>query len=57
MVLGDNMIKVMLNNGLVNSLIVIEKNRTILENTRVPLELSNKFRKNTKKEVHMRQML
>ena len=43
------MIKVTLNNKLVNSLIEIEKNKTILENTKVPIELSNKFRKNTRK--------
>ena len=49
MLLGDNMIKVILNNELVNALIDIEKNRTILENTKVPVELSNKFRKNTRK--------
>lgn len=43
------MIKVNLNNKLLNSLIDIEKNKTILENTKVPVELSNKFRKNTRK--------
>ncbi len=43
------MIKIKLNNNLLNSLIDIEKNKTILENTKVPVELSNKFRKNTRK--------
>ena len=43
------MIKIKLNNNLLNSLIDIEKNKTILENTKVPIELSNKFRKNTRK--------
>lgn len=43
------MIKVSLNNALLNALLDIEKNKTILENTKVPLELSNKFRKNTRK--------
>lgn len=43
------MIKVFLNNKLLNSIIEIEKNKTILENTKVPIELSNKFRKNTRK--------
>ena len=45
----DSMIKISLNNKLLNSLIEIEKNKTILENTKVPIELSNKFRKNTRK--------
>ena len=43
------MIKVFLDNKLLNSIIEIEKNKTILENTKVPIELSNKFRKNTRK--------
>ena len=43
------MIKVILNNNLLNSLIEIERNKTILEKTKVPTELSNKFRKNTRK--------
>ena len=43
------MIKVTLNNSILKTLIEIEKNKIILENTKVPLELSNKFRKNTKK--------
>lgn len=43
------MIKVSLNNDLLNALLDIEKNKTILENTKVPVELSNKFRKNTRK--------
>ena len=43
------MIKITLNNQLLNSLIKIEQNKTILENTKVPIELSNKFRKNTRK--------
>lgn len=43
------MIKIKLNNNLLSSLIDIEKNKTILENTKVPVELSNKFRKNTRK--------
>ena len=47
--MGDIMIKIILNNQLLNSLIKIEQNKTILENTKVPVELSNKFRKNTRK--------
>ena len=43
------MIKIAINNELLKSLIEIEKNKTILENTKVPVELSNKFRKNTRK--------
>ncbi|MBO4623283.1 MAG: Fic family protein [Bacilli bacterium] len=43
------MIKVSLNNDLLTCLIEIEKNKIILENTKVPVELSNKFRKNTRK--------
>lgn len=43
------MIKVTLNNDLLNALLDIEKNKTILECTKVPVELSNKFRKNTRK--------
>ncbi len=43
------MIKAFLDNKLLNSIIEIEKNKTILENTKVPIELSNKFRKNTRK--------
>ncbi|MCH5179600.1 MAG: Fic family protein [Erysipelotrichales bacterium] len=43
------MIKIDLNNRLLKSIIEIEKNKTILENTKVPIELSNKFRKNTRK--------
>ena len=43
------MIKMTLTNDLLRSLIEIEKNKTILENTKVPVELSNKFRKNTRK--------
>lgn len=43
------MIKINLNNYLLNALIEIEKNKTILESTYVPVELSNKFRKNTRK--------
>lgn len=41
------MIKAILNNDLLNLLIEIEKNKTLLEETKVPVELSNKFRKNT----------
>ena len=47
--MGDNMIKIALNNDLLKSIIDIERNKTILENTKVPIELSNKFRKNTRK--------
>ena len=43
------MIKIKLNNQLLNSLFKIEQNKTILENTKVLVELSNKFRKNTRK--------
>ena len=37
--MGDIMIKIILNNQLLNSLIKIEQNKTILENTKVPVEL------------------
>ena len=43
------MIKAFLDNKLLTAIIEIEKNKTILENTKVPVELSNKFRKNTRK--------
>ena len=43
------MIKVCLDNKIMNYIVEIEKNRFILENTKVPVELSNKFRKNTRK--------
>lgn len=41
------MIKAALNNELLNLIIEIEKNKNTLEETKVPVELSNKFRKNT----------
>ena len=44
------MIKVNLTNTILDYIIEIEKNKTILESTKVPLELSNKFRKNTRKK-------
>lgn len=47
--MGDIMIKITLNNQLLNSIIKIEQNKIILENTKVPVELSNKFRKNARK--------
>ena len=43
------MIKINITNELLNTLIEIEKNKLILENTKVPVELSNKLRKNTRK--------
>ena len=43
------MIHISLTNKLMNKLIEIEKNKVLLENTKVPVELSNKFRKNTRK--------
>ena len=47
--MGYTMIKIALSNELLKCLINIEKNKNILENTKVPFELSNKFRKNTRK--------
>lgn len=44
------MIKAILTNYILNSLLNIEKNKTILENTKIPTILSNRFRKNTKKK-------
>lgn len=44
------MIKVILTNYILNSLLNIEKNKIILENTKVPTILLNRFRKNTKKK-------
>ena len=43
------MIKVVLTNEILNSLLLIEKNRTALEQVSVPVSLSNKLRKNTRK--------
>ncbi len=43
------MIKIKLTNATLDAIIKIEKNRLLLENTFVPVELSNKFRKNTRK--------
>lgn len=47
------MIKVKLDNDILNSILDIEKNKNSLDLVRIPINLSNKFRKNTKKEVHM----
>lgn len=44
-----NMIHISLTNELLNKLIEIEKNKVLLENTKMPVGLSNKFRKNTRK--------
>lgn len=43
------MIKVELDNGILNSIIEIEKNKNSLDLVKIPINLSNKFRKNTKK--------
>lgn len=43
------MIKIALNNSLLKSLIEIEKNKAFLEKTKIPINLSNRFRKNTMK--------
>ena len=43
------MIKVKLDNGILNSIIEIEKNKNSLDLVKIPINLSNKFRKNTKK--------
>lgn len=43
------MIKVQIDNEILNILINIEKNKEILNTVEIPLSLSNKFRKNTKK--------
>lgn len=44
------MIKINITNEILNKIIEIENNKTILENTRVPVNLQNIFRKNTKKK-------
>ena len=43
------MIKVKLDNGILNTIIEIEKNKNSLDLVKIPINLSNKFRKNTKK--------
>lgn len=43
------MIKVKLNNDILNSILEIEKNKNTLDLVKIPINLSNKFRKNTKK--------
>ena len=43
------MIKVKLDNGILTSIIEIEKNKNSLDLVTIPINLSNKFRKNTKK--------
>ena len=43
------MIKVKLDNGILNSILEIEKNKNSLDLVKIPINLSNKFRKNTKK--------
>ena len=43
------MIKVKIDNGILNSIIEIEKNKNSLDLVKIPINLSNKFRKNTKK--------
>ena len=45
------MIKINITNDILNKIIEIEKNKTILENTKVPVNLQNAFRKNTKKKT------
>lgn len=43
------MIKVKLDSGILNSILEIEKNKNSLDLVKIPINLSNKFRKNTKK--------
>ena len=43
------MIKVKLDSGILNSILGIEKNKNSLDLVKIPINLSNKFRKNTKK--------
>ena len=43
------MIKVKLDSGILNSILEIEKNKNSLDLVKMPINLSNKFRKNTKK--------
>lgn len=43
------MIKVKIDNGILNLIIEIEKNKNSLDLVKIPINLSNKFRKNTKK--------
>lgn len=43
------MIKVKLDNDILNSILEIEKNKNSLDLVKIPINLSNKFRKNTKK--------
>ena len=43
------MIKVKLDNGILNSILEIEKNKNSLDLVKIPINLSNKLRKNTKK--------
>ena len=43
------MIKVKLDNDILNSILDIEKNKNFLDLVKIPINLSNKFRKNTKK--------
>ena len=43
------MIKVLLTNDILNSILDIEKNKELLNQVTIPVSLSNKFRKNTKK--------
>ena len=44
------MIKTALNNGILNKILEIEKNKDALNLVKLPVNLSNKFRKNTKKK-------
>lgn len=43
------MIKTILNNDILNKILEIEKNKDALNLAKIPINLSNKFRKNTKK--------
>ena len=43
------MIKTILNNDILNKILEIEKNKDALDLAKIPINLSNKFRKNTKK--------
>ncbi len=43
------MIKVKLDSGILNSILEVEKNKNSLDLVKIPINLSNKFRKNTKK--------
>lgn len=47
------MIKVILDNDILDSILKIEKNKDAINLVNIPIFLSNRFRKNTKKKAHM----